>query len=197
MGDLKSIKIDSEVKKRLDFQKKRSTYSVCIEQMLDYFEMTGIEPKLGQTPPAAIINKAISETSAALYKRMDDVIKILRNIETTKIDVILHDLEDLKSGEFSNTPEVVENFDQDEIYRLIQLNETLAKNVKDKENIIQKLQGDIVCLKKNANIQNVIETVEELLSENNLSIDTKGNLILPREYRRLLIEKNKTISNVQ
>jgi hypothetical protein len=197
MGDLKSIKIDSEVKKRLDFQKKRSTYSVCIEQMLDYFEMTGIEPKLGQTPPAAIINKAISETSAALYKRMDDVIKILRNIETTKIDVILHDLEDLKSGEFSNTPEVVENFDQDEIYRLIQLNETLAKNVKDKENIIQKLQGDIVCLKKNANIQNVIETVEELLSENNLSIDTKGNLILPREYRRLLIEKIKTISNVQ
>lgn len=197
MGDLKSIKIDSEVKKRLDFQKKRSTYSVCIEQMLDYFEMTGIEPKLGQTPPAAIINKATGETSAALYKRMDDVIKILRNIETTKIDVILHDLEDLKSGEFSNTPEVVENFDQDEIYRLIQLNETLAKNAKDKENVIQKLQGDIVYLKKNTNIQTIIETVEELLSENNLSIDTKGNLVLPREYRDLLIEKIKTISNVQ
>lgn len=196
MGDLKSIKIDSEVKKRLDFQKKRSTYSVCIEQMLDYFEMTGIEPKLGQTPPAAIINKAIGETSAALYKRMDDVIKILRNIETTKIDVILHDLEDLKSGEFSNTPEVVENFDQDEIYRLIQLNETLAKNAKDKENVIQKLQGDIVYLKKNTNIQIIIETVEELLSENNLSIDTKGNLVFPREYRDLLIEKIKTISNV-
>lgn len=127
---------------------------------------------------------------------MDDVIKILRNIETTKIDVILHDLEDLKSGEFSNTPEVVENFDQDEIYRLIQLNETLAKNAKDKENVIQKLQGDIVYLKKNTNIQTIIETVEELLSENNLSIDTKGNLVLPREYRDLLIEKIKTISNV-
>ena len=127
---------------------------------------------------------------------MDDVIKILRNIETTKIDVILHDLEDLKSGEFSNTPEVVENFDQDEIYRLIQLNETLAKNAKDKENVIQKLQGDIVYLKKNTNIQTIIETVEELLSENNLSIDTKGNLVLPREYRDLLIEKIKTNSNV-
>ena len=124
------------------------------------------------------------------------MIKILRNIETTKIDVILHDLEDLKSGEFSNTPEVVENFDQDEIYRLIQLNETLAKNAKDKENVIQKLQGDIVYLKKNTNIQTIIETVEELLSENNLSIDTKGNLVLPREYRDLLIEKIKTISNV-
>lgn len=58
------------------------------------------------------------------------------------------------------------------------------------------MQGDIVYLKKNTNIQTIIETVEELLSENNLSIDTKGNLVLPREYRDLLIEKIKTISNV-
>lgn len=195
-GDLKSIKINSEVKKRLDFQKKRSTYSVCIEQMLDYFEMTGLEPKLGQVPPVATINKAISETSSALYKRVDDVIKILRNIETTKIDVMLHTLEDLKLGKISNTPEVVESFDNDEIYRIIQLNEKLTKNVKDKEIIIQNLQNDIVSLKKNSKIQDIIETVDELLSENNLMQDTKGNLILPREYRDLLIEKIKTISDV-
>lgn len=195
-GDLKSIKINSEVKKRLDFQKKRATYSVCIEQMLDYFEMTGLEPKLGQVPPVATINKAISETSAALYKRMDDVIKILRNIETTKIDVMVHTLEDLKLGKISNTPEVVESFDNDEIYRIIQLNEKLTKNVKDKEIIIQNLQNDIVSLKKNSKIQNVIEAVDELLSENNLIQDTKGNLILPREYRDLLIKKIKTISDV-
>lgn len=195
-GDLKSIKINSEVKKRLDFQKKRSTYSVCIEQMLDYFEMTGLEPKLGQVPPVATINKAISETSAALYKRMDDVIKILRNIETTKIDVMVHTLEDLKLGKISNTPEVVESFDNDEVYRIIQLNEKLTKNVKDKEIIIQNLQNDIVSLKKNSKIQDIIEAVDELLSENNLIQDTKGNLILPREYRDLLIEKIKTISDV-
>ena len=41
-GELKSIKINSEVKKRLDFQKKRSTYSSYIEQMIAYFEMTGV-----------------------------------------------------------------------------------------------------------------------------------------------------------
>ena len=29
-GDLKSIKINGEVKKRLDFQKRRTTYSVYI-----------------------------------------------------------------------------------------------------------------------------------------------------------------------
>lgn len=195
-GDLKSIKINGEVKKRLDFQKRRTTYSVYIEQMLDYFDMTGLEPKLGQVPPVATINKAISETSSALYKRMDDVIKILRNIETTKIDVMVHTLEDLKLGKISNTPEVVESFDNDEIYRIIQLNEKLTKNVKDKEFIIQNLQNDIVSLKKNSKIQNVIEAVDELLSENNLIQDTKGNLILPREYRDLLIEKIKTISDV-
>lgn len=146
-GELKSIKINSEVKKRLDFQKKRSTYSSYIEQMIAYFEMTGVEPKLGQVPPVATINKAIGETSAALYKRMDDVIKILRNIETNKIDVMVHALEGLKSGNLTNTPEVVEAFDQDEIYRFIQLNETLAKELKEKENIIQKLQSDIIFLK--------------------------------------------------
>lgn len=193
-GDLKSIKINGEVKKRLDFQKRRTTYSVYIEQMLDYFDMTGLEPKLGQVPPVTTINKTISETSAALYKRMDNVIKILRNIEINKIDVMVHALE---KGKISNTPEVVENFDQDEIYRLIQLNETLRENVKNKENIIHKLQSDIVSLNKDAKIQDIIETVDELLSENNLNQDAKGNFILPREYRNLLIEKIKTISNVQ
>lgn len=193
-GDLKSIKINGEVKKRLDFQKRRTTYSVYIEQMLDYFDMTGLEPKLGQVPPVTTINKTISETSAALYKRMDDVIKILRNIEINKIDVMVHALE---KGKISNTPEVVENFDQDEIYRLIQLNETLRENVTDKENIIHKLQSDIVSLNKDAKIQDIIETVDELLSENNLNQDAKGNFILPREYRNLLIKKIKTISNVQ
>lgn len=193
-GDLKSIKINGEVKKRLDFQKRRTTYSVYIEQMLDYFDMTGLEPKLGQVPPVTTINKTISETSAALYKRMDDVIKILRNIEINKIDVMVHALE---KGKISNTPEVVENFDQDEIYRLIQLNETLRENVKNKENIIHKLQSDIVSLNKDVKIQDIIETVDELLSENNLNQDAKGNFILPREYRNLLIEKIKTISNVQ
>lgn len=195
-GELKSIKINSEVKKRLDLQKKRSTYSFYIEEMLAYFEMTGLEPKLGQIPPVAAINKTIGETSAALYKRMDDVIKILRNIETSKIDVMVHALESLKSGDFSNTPEVVENFDQDEIYRFIQLNEELTKDIKNKENFIQKLQNEILSLKKDTKIQDIIETVAELLSENSLSQDAKGNLILPREYRNLLIEKIKTISNV-
>lgn len=164
--------------------------------MLAYFEMTGLEPKLGQVPPVATINKTIGETSTALYKRIDDVIKILRNIETNKIDVMLHALEGLKLSNFCNTPEVVENFGQDEIYRLIQLNETLAKEVRDKENIVQKLQSDIISLKKNTKIQDIVETVDELLSENNLSQDAKGNLVLPREYRNLLIEKIKTISNV-
>lgn len=195
-GELKSIKINSEVKKRLDLQKKRSTYSFYIEEMLAYFEMTGLEPKLGQIPPVAAINKTIGETSAALYKRMDDVIKILRNIETSKIDVMVHALEGLKSGDFSNTPEVVENFDQDEIYRFIQLNEELTKDIKNKENFIQKLQNEILSLKKDTKIQDIIEIVAELLSENSLSQDAKGNLILPREYRNLLIEKIKTISNV-
>lgn len=195
-GELKSIKINSEVKKRLDLQKKRSTYSFYIEEMLAYFEMTGLEPKLGQIPPVAAINKTIGETSAALYKRMDDVIKILRNIETSKIDVMVHALEGLKSGDFSNTPEVVENFDQDEIYRFIQLNEELTKDIKNKENFIQNLQNEILSLKKDTKIQDIIETVTELLSENSLSQDAKGNLILPREYRNLLIEKIETISNV-
>lgn len=51
------------------------------------------------------------------------------------------------------------------------------------------MQSDIVSLNKDAKIQDIIETVDELLSENNLNQDAKGNFILPREYRNLLIEK--------
>lgn len=196
-GDLKSIKINSEVKKRLDFQKRRSTYSFYIEQMLSYFEMTGLEPKLGQVPPVATINKTIGEATGALYKRMDDMIKILRNIETTKIDVMAHNLETLKQGEINNTPEVAINFDNDEIYRVIQLNENLTKELETKNNLVQRLQKDIVNLKQDTRTQDVIDALEELLSDKVLNQDDKGNFILTCEYRNRLIEKIKTIFNVQ
>lgn len=104
--EYKSIKIKEDVKNRLDRYKKRCSYSDCLDEMLGYFETTGVEPRLGQTPPIATFVSTMKSGNAVLLKRMDDLIKILRNIEINKIDPILHGVEDGFSSNSSNTQEV-------------------------------------------------------------------------------------------
>ena len=96
----KNLKVASEIKIRMDFQKKNQTYSEYLDNVLSYFEMTGVDPKYGQLPPVVTITKTINEAFQASYKRTEDVIKILRNIETNKIDPMLHALDDVpKEGQ--------------------------------------------------------------------------------------------------
>ena len=119
----KNLKVASEIKIRMDFQKKNQTYSEYLDNVLSYFEMTGVDPKYGQLPPVVTITKTINEAFQASYKRTEDVIKILRNIETNKIDPMLHAF---KEGQAKQ--EIAEKEEEDgpsemEIYRLVQINE--------------------------------------------------------------------------
>lgn len=107
--EYKSIKIKEDVKNRLDRYKKRCSYSDCLDEMLGYFELTGVEPRLGQTPPVATFVSTMKSGNAVLLKRMDDLIKILRNkdiliqklrsdaIENNVIQDIISDIEELLS----------------------------------------------------------------------------------------------------
>ena len=38
----KNLKVASEIKIRMDFQKKNQTYSEYLDNVLSYFEMTGV-----------------------------------------------------------------------------------------------------------------------------------------------------------
>ena len=164
--EYKSIKIKEDVKNRLDRYKKRCSYSDCLDEMLGYFELTGVEPRLGQTPPVATFVSTMKSGNAVLLKRMDDLIKILRNIEINKIDPILHSVEDGFFSDRSNTPEVGLSVSEEELYQVIQMNEKLKSDIRNKDILIQKLRSDAI---ENNVIQDIISDIEELLSDRILS----------------------------
>ena len=187
--EYKSIKIKEDVKNRLDRYKKRCSYSDCLDEMLGYFELTGIEPRLGQTPPVATFVSTMKSGNAVLLKRMDDLIKILRNIEINKIDPILHGVEDGFFSDRSNTPEVGLSVPEEELYQVIQMNEKLKSDIRNKDILIQKLRSDAI---ENNVIQDIISDIEELLSDRILSSNKDGFFLLSREHRDQLIRKNRS-----
>lgn len=192
-ANFKSIKIKSEVKNRFDIFKKRYSYSDCLEQMLAYFELTGVEPKLGQTPPVQIFLTSLKDSHTGLHKRLDDVIKIIRNIEMNKIDPVTHGIQMLLDTNTDNTQEVSVSPKEEEIYQVVQINEKLMKELKAKDLMIQKLKSD---LNQDTRVKDIIDTIEELLSDKILSTDRDGNFLLSREHRNQLIQKVKTYYNV-
>lgn len=191
--DFKSIKIKEDVKNRLDKYKKRSSYSDCLDEMLGYFEMTGLEPRLGQTPPVVTFVSTIKSGNAVLLKRMDDLIKILRNIEVNKIDPILHGVEDGFSTSSSNTQDAGLSVSEEELYQVIQMNEKLKSDIKNKDILIQKLQSNII---EGSVVQDIIDDIEELLSDKILSSNKDGFFLLSREHRDQLIRKIRTYIHV-
>ena len=182
-----------DVKNRLDRYKKRCSYSDCLDEMLGYFELTGVEPRLGQTPPVATFVSTMKSGNAVLLKRMDDLIKILRNIEINKIDPILHSVEDGFFSDRSNTPEVGLSVSEEELYQVIQMNEKLKSDIRNKDILIQKLRSDAI---ENNVIQDIISDIEELLSDRILSSNKDGFFLLSREHRDQLIRKIRTYINV-
>lgn len=191
--EYKSIKVKEDVKNRLDRYKKRSSYSDCLDEMLGYFEMTGVEPRLGQTPPVATFVATVKSGNTVLLKRIDDLIKILRNIEINKIDPILHGVEDRFSSNSSNTPEVGLSVSEEELYQVIQMNEKLKSEIRSKDILIQNLQAKVM---EGNVIQDIINDIEELLSDRILSSNRDGCFLLSREHRDQLIRKIRTYNNV-
>ena len=131
--------------------------------------------------------------NAVLLKRMDDLIKILRNIEINKIDPILHSVEDGFFSDRSNTPEVGLSVSEEELYQVIQMNEKLKSDIRNKDILIQKLRSDAI---ENNVIQDIISDIEELLSDRILSSNKDGFFLLSREHRDQLIRKIRTYINV-
>ena len=124
---------------------------------------------------------------------MDDLIKILRNIEINKIDPILHSVEDGFFSDRRNTPEVGLSVSEEELYQVIQMNEKLKSDIRNKDILIQKLRSDAI---ENNVIQDIISDIEELLSDRILSSNKDGFFLLSREHRDQLIRKIRTYINV-
>lgn len=191
----KNLKISPLTKNRLDKLKGRNTYDKYLDAVLGYFENTGIDPRYSQLPPQQSIIKALKEESAVLFKRIEDSIKIMRNIEMQKLDPVMHGIETILSG--SSSPGVEDiGPDAEEVYQLVQINERLESKIKEQDNLISDLRRQLRLSQQTANVQEVISTVEELLSDRILPTDKNGDYILSKEHRLQLIRKIKTYSDV-
>lgn len=191
----KNLKISPLTKNRLDKLKGRNTYDKYLDAVLGYFENTGIDPGYSQLPPQQSIIKALKEESAVLFKRIEDGIKIMRNIEMQKLDPVVHGIEAILSGSSSSGVEDI-GPDAEEVYQLVQINERLESKIKEQDNLISDLRRQLRLSQQTTNVQEVISTVEELLSDRILPTDKNGDFILSKEHRLQLIRKIKTFSNV-
>ncbi len=191
----KNLKISPLTKNRLDKLKGRNTYDKYLDAVLGYFENTGIDPRYSQLPPQQSIIKALKEESAVLFKRIEDSIKIMRNIEMQKLDPVMHGIETILSGSSSSGVEDI-GPDAEEVYQLVKINERLESKIKEQDNLISDLRRQLRLSQQTANVQEVISTVEELLSDRILPTDKNGDYILSKEHRLQLIRKIKTYSNV-
>lgn len=81
----KLIKITVSCKERLERAKGIATFSDFISDMLSYFEMIKLDPKTAISNPTTEVILHIDRAKDMVIKRMEDVIKIIRNIETTKL----------------------------------------------------------------------------------------------------------------
>ena len=84
MEKYSNLKINPDLKKRLDKLRKGKTFNAIIDEMLTYFEMTGVNPKSDITPPVATFVKVLNQQGEAIMDRLTSVIKIIRNFDITK-----------------------------------------------------------------------------------------------------------------
>lgn len=93
----KLIKITASCKERLEKAKGLATFSDFISDMLSYFEMIKLDPKSAISNPTTEMMLHIDRAKDITLKRMEDIIKIIRNIETTKLAGIVEKVASVES----------------------------------------------------------------------------------------------------
>lgn len=196
--EYKNMKIPSDVKKRMDILKGRKTYAEYLDGVLAYFEMTGVDPVYGQLPPVVTIVKTLKDECNSIYRRIEDVIKISRNIEMNKIDPMFHAVDSLlqRKGQLNVDSSVSEDIgpNEEEIFRIIQINEKQEEIITKlkEENSRLKTENNTLRMNNSNRVKEIVEMVEELLSDKTLGKDG----VLTKEYKIQLFEKIRQIANV-
>ena len=181
MEKYSNLKINPDLKKRLDILRKGKTFNQILEEILTYFEMTGVNPKSDRTPPVETFVKELNQQGEAIMNRLTSVIKIIRNIETNKIDLIL---DEVVGGEVKPKEEVIS---ENEIMDVIKINESLKQKLVNKELEIERIKGEH--LNAGGKSVAIIQIVEQYLKSPELTKDNRGNVIVSEIYIKNLINK--------
>ncbi|MDD3414494.1 MAG: BfmA/BtgA family mobilization protein [Lachnospiraceae bacterium] len=184
MEKYSNLKINPDLKKRLDKLRKGKTFNAIIDEMLTYFEMTGVNPKSDITPPVATFVKVLNQQGEAIMDRLTSVIKIIRNIEANKIDALLEGIAGDISQNSSSIPD-------SEILQVIETNKSLKDKLANKEEEIARLKKDNG--KDLSKTKNIIDTIEQYLKNPSLPRDSKGNILVSDIYIKNLLDKIRNV----
>lgn len=192
MTKLTSIGIPQILKLRLERAKGNKTHSTYIDSMLNYFEITGIEPSSIKVHPGI-------ET----IQRIESVIKILKNIEKTKLNPLLDKIDFLSTASYNSSSTRASQVTDEEVNSLTNLIERLNQDISDKKRRNSSLESEIKILKDKQNsdqsgnsIPNrtieALELIDLIFDENNATFDRHSNsYIIPKGvYDKVLEKKN-------
>lgn len=148
------IKIYKTTKIRIDKMKGNQSMPIFIEGMVYYFEMTGLTPQSIRSHPSEDLKDGIER-----------IVKIIRNIEKTKIDNLLEMMQKLTSGKATVTN--------------VQDKDAFSKN--DIEAMLAYKNGLEVALetekKKNNTLEKKISVAANSLNKIKISDETANKLL--------------------
>jgi len=192
MTKLTSIGIPQILKLRLERAKGNKTHSAYIDSMLNYFEITGIEPSSIKVHPGV-------ET----ILRIESVIKILKNIEKTKLNPLLEKIDLLTPFSYNSSSTRASQVTDEEVNSLASLVERLNQEVSEKKRHNSNLENEIKILKDKLNsaqpsnyipnrTNEALELIDLIFDSNNAPFDRHSNsYIIPKGvYDKVLEKKN-------
>lgn len=149
------IKIYNTTKIRIEKMKGNQTMPVFIEGMVYYFEMTGLTPQTIRAHPSEDLKEGIER-----------IVKIIRNIEKTKIDNLLEMMQKLTTGKAaaSGTSEK-DSFSKKDIEAMLVYKDSLEVALTNEKRKNGHLEKRITIATNSLNkIKIVDETANDLLS---------------------------------
>lgn len=187
-----TIRIDTLVKTRLDAAKRGKGNSEFIDSMLNYFEVTNIEPSSIKFHPGIEV-----------VQRVESIIKIIKNIEKTKLNPLLEKIDLLTPVSFNSNSTRASEVTDEEVNALASLVEKLNKENSEKEKLNSRLESEIKILKDKQNsvqsgnsipnrTNEALELIDLIFDENNATFDRHSNsYIIPKGvYDKVLEKKN-------
>jgi len=192
MNKLTSIGIPQILKLRLERAKGNKAHSTYIDSMLNYFEITGIEPSSIKVHPGI-------ET----IQRIESVIKILKNIEKTKLNPLLDKIDLLSTASYNSSSTRASQVTDEEVNSLTILIEKLNQEITDKKKRNSSLESENQILKEKLNLSQssnsipnrtneALELIDLIFDKNNATFDRHSNsYIIPKGvYDKVLEKKN-------
>jgi hypothetical protein len=174
-----NITIQRETKAQLDVQRKSTQIDLYISMMLQYFSITGINPR----------SSHLSEYPERMLKRMEDIVRIIKAIEKNRLIPIWDSLELITSKLESNTEIRTSTIDDEDIEHLKQQNQYLSSELEATKKLLESER------KMNKQLNQTLSSIDPTYTKSRLKMihEKIGKICNPAilDSSKYLIEKSE------